>query len=203
MFDLRTRALRVACVLIGLLLLTGTTAVAETRHAAIVVDANSGKVLYEQFADEKRHPASLTKMMTLYLVFEAIEQGRLGYSSRITVSEKATSVAPSKLDLEAGEEIALLSDETGELEFRLLPANGIGDGRALTDDGDVLRFGATPSPDGRFLASAGFSFPNALEIDVSPSKESIALNRKFCDSQPSVLNAMTIDTPVSPVDSAL
>ena len=55
-------------------------------------------------------------------------------------------------DQVAADQVVLLSDETGELEFRLLPADGIGEGRALTDDGDVLRFGATPSPDGRFLA---------------------------------------------------
>ncbi|HVS12370.1 MAG TPA: S41 family peptidase [Thermoanaerobaculia bacterium] len=54
----------------------------------------------------------------------------------------------------AGDQVVLLSDETGELELRLVPANGIGEGRALTDDGDILRFGAAPSPDGRFIAYA-------------------------------------------------
>jgi tricorn protease len=54
----------------------------------------------------------------------------------------------------SGEQVVLLSDETGELELRLAPANGIGEGRQLTDDGDILRFGAMPSPDGRFIAYA-------------------------------------------------
>jgi tricorn protease len=52
----------------------------------------------------------------------------------------------------SGEQVVLLSDETGELEYRLVPATGIGEGRSLTSDGDILRFGATASPDGRFLA---------------------------------------------------
>jgi tricorn protease len=53
-----------------------------------------------------------------------------------------------------GDQVVLLSDETGELELRLVPADGIGEGRALTDDGDILRFGSAPSPDGRFIAHA-------------------------------------------------
>ena len=71
----------------------------------MVIDANTGKVLYEQFADAKRHPASLTKIMTLFLVFGEIEQGRLSSLDSDHASAKAAAVAPSKLDLDAGEEI--------------------------------------------------------------------------------------------------
>ena len=91
----RTTGLRLAGALLGLLLIPCAPSLAETRHAALIVDANTGAVLHEQFADAPRHPASLTKMMTLYLVFEAIEQGRLAYSTKIAVSAKAASVAPS------------------------------------------------------------------------------------------------------------
>jgi D-alanyl-D-alanine carboxypeptidase len=93
---------------LGLLLVPGAPSHAETRHAAMIVDANTGAVLYEQFADSPRHPASLTKMMTLYLVFDEIEQGRLSYATKIAVSAKAASVAPSKLELEPGEQIDLI-----------------------------------------------------------------------------------------------
>jgi D-alanyl-D-alanine carboxypeptidase len=101
-------AMRLAGAALVLLLVPGAPSRAETRHAAMIVDANTGSVLYEQFADAPRHPASLTKMMTLYLVFEEIEQGRLSYTTKITVSAKAASVAPSKLELEPGEEIDLI-----------------------------------------------------------------------------------------------
>jgi D-alanyl-D-alanine carboxypeptidase len=85
-----------------------TGAMAQGKGAALVVDANSGRVLHESAADEPRHPASLAKMMTLYLVFELIEQGRLSPTTKIKMSANAVAAAPSKLDLEEGEEIALL-----------------------------------------------------------------------------------------------
>ncbi|MCC7253764.1 serine hydrolase [Hyphomicrobium sp.] len=80
----------------------------QPKQAAIVIDANTGKVLHAQSADEARFPASLTKMMTLYMLFGEIEQGRLSYQSKIVFSERATAVAPSKLGLEVGEEITVL-----------------------------------------------------------------------------------------------
>jgi D-alanyl-D-alanine carboxypeptidase len=74
-------------------------------HSSIVVDAKTGKVLQESNADKLRHPASLTKIMTLYLLFEQIEAGRIRLNSKITVSEHASEAAPTKLGLDAGEKI--------------------------------------------------------------------------------------------------
>lgn len=79
----------------------------EDRHAALILDANTGAVLHNADADQPRHPASLTKMMTLYLTFETLESGRLKMSDKLTISEAAASVAPSKLDLDPGDEIAV------------------------------------------------------------------------------------------------
>src|ERR1700759_1987910 len=59
------------------MLTVSATDAAPPRHAAFLVDANTREVLYANAADELRHPASLTKMMTLYLVFDALESGRL------------------------------------------------------------------------------------------------------------------------------
>jgi D-alanyl-D-alanine carboxypeptidase len=82
---------------------------AETKKSAVlVIDGNTGRVLHQSAADEPRHPASLAKMMTIYLAFELIEQGRLGYQTKIKFSANAAAAAPSKLDLEEGEEIALI-----------------------------------------------------------------------------------------------
>jgi D-alanyl-D-alanine carboxypeptidase len=77
------------------------------KHAALVIDVNSGAVLHKDDADALRHPASLTKMMTLYLTFETLESGRLKMSDMITISKNAASVAPSKLDLKPGEQISV------------------------------------------------------------------------------------------------
>lgn len=82
---------------------------AAPKQAAFVIDANTGKALHAQAADEPRFPASLTKMMTLYMVFGEIERGRLTFQSRIRFTERATGVAPSKLGLKVGEEITVLN----------------------------------------------------------------------------------------------
>ncbi len=73
----------------------------------MMLDANTGEVLHNEDGDELRHPASLTKMMTLYLTFEALDSGRLSMSTRVPVSEEAASAAPSKLDLDPGDEITV------------------------------------------------------------------------------------------------
>jgi D-alanyl-D-alanine carboxypeptidase len=77
------------------------------RRAVLVVDANTGRTLYQSGADALRHPASLTKLMTLYILFELIQQGRLTLASRITFSANAAGAPPSGLDVEAGAEITV------------------------------------------------------------------------------------------------
>jgi D-alanyl-D-alanine carboxypeptidase len=77
------------------------------RHAALVVDANTGAVLHNEDGDASRHPASLTKMMTLYLAFEALENGRLKPTDMVPVSKNAASMAPSKLGLKPGDAISV------------------------------------------------------------------------------------------------
>jgi D-alanyl-D-alanine carboxypeptidase len=77
--------------------------------ASIVVDANSGKVMQAAEADSPRHPASLTKIMTLYLLFEKLEQGKIKMTTDLPVSPHAASQAPSKLGLKPGETIQVES----------------------------------------------------------------------------------------------
>jgi D-alanyl-D-alanine carboxypeptidase len=76
-------------------------------YAAMVIDARNGEVLHSRNADTKLHPASLTKMMTLYVVFEAVRRGELSLDQRIKISKKAASEPPSKLGLKAGSSIQL------------------------------------------------------------------------------------------------
>ncbi len=77
------------------------------RYAAFLVDANTREVLYANAPDELRHPASLTKMMTLYLVFDALESGRLRITDPVTVSRHAASMKPSRLGLAVGQSISV------------------------------------------------------------------------------------------------
>src|SRR5580704_12668031 len=76
-------------------------------YAAIVLDVNSGNVLHSANADELRHPASLTKIMTLYLLFERLEAGKLRLDSALPVSEHASIQAPPKLGLKPNQTIAV------------------------------------------------------------------------------------------------
>ena len=75
--------------------------------ASIVVDANSGEVLQASNADARRHPASLTKIMTLYLLFERLDAGAIKLDTPLKVSAHATEQAPSKLGIKAGETISV------------------------------------------------------------------------------------------------
>ena len=74
-------------------------------YAAIVVDDKSGFVLHEVSADEPRHPASLTKIMTLYLLFEQLEGGKLTLDTPLPVSTRAAMQNPTKLGLKANQTI--------------------------------------------------------------------------------------------------
>lgn len=76
-------------------------------YAAYVMDARTGETLYSNNADTRLHPASLTKMMTLYIAFEEIERGRLTLDTMITVSKNAAAQPPSRLGLRAGQKIQL------------------------------------------------------------------------------------------------
>jgi D-alanyl-D-alanine carboxypeptidase len=79
----------------------------EPRYADIVVDVNSGRVLHETNPDSLRHPASLTKIMTLYLLYEQLEAGKLKLHTELRVSPHAASQSPTKLGLKPGESIAV------------------------------------------------------------------------------------------------
>lgn len=85
---------------------TATLAQAQ-QYAAMVMDARTGEVIHAVNADTKLHPASLTKMMTLYIVFDEVRRGRLSLDQKIKISGNAASEPPSKLGLRAGQEIEL------------------------------------------------------------------------------------------------
>ena len=79
--------------------------IAEAKYAAIVVDAGTGVVRHEANADDRNSPASLTKLMTLYLLFEAIENKRLSWTTPMTASRHAANQSPTHLALSPGETI--------------------------------------------------------------------------------------------------
>ncbi len=76
-------------------------------YADYVIDARTGEVLHQTNANTRLHPASLTKMMTLYIAFQAIEHGEISLDTMVTISKHAASMPPSRLGLRPGQRIAL------------------------------------------------------------------------------------------------
>ncbi|ADZ70250.1 D-alanyl-D-alanine carboxypeptidase [Polymorphum gilvum] len=96
-----------ALLLIGLFASLPSIAQANAKYAGIVVDAKTGKTLYAASADEPRYPASLTKIMTLYVVFEELEARRLSLDTPLKVSAYAAGQPPSKIGLKPGSTISV------------------------------------------------------------------------------------------------
>lgn len=93
--------------LLAILALLLPLAASAAPFAAFVMDGRTGKTLYSQNADTRLHPASLTKMMTLYLAFTAVERGQVSLDTKFTVSSNAAGKPPSRLGLRAGQKIEL------------------------------------------------------------------------------------------------
>lgn len=103
---------RFLCLALTLLTLVSAIAVSPAwarggnpRYAALVMDAETGMILHQSNPDKSLHPASLVKMMTLLMVFEAIESGQLRLRDRVTISRHASGMVPSRLGLDPGESI--------------------------------------------------------------------------------------------------
>jgi D-alanyl-D-alanine carboxypeptidase len=101
--------LLLALVAVGLVASAGLSSAhaRESRYGAIVMDHDSGSVLYAVNADRRSYPASLTKVMTLYLLFDALEQGKVTLDTMMPVSSHAAAQSPSKLNLGPGDRISV------------------------------------------------------------------------------------------------
>lgn len=87
--------------------LVGDADAKNRKYASIVIDAKTGKVLHSRYARARRYPASLTKMMTLYLVFEDMKAGRISKRTRLTMSRRGARQQPSKIGLRAGQTMSM------------------------------------------------------------------------------------------------
>lgn len=96
-----------AAILTLAIAVNAAPAAAAPKYAGIVIDAKTGKTLYAENADALRFPASLTKMMTLYLTFEALKRGKVKLSTKIPFSANASAEPPTKLGVKAGRSITV------------------------------------------------------------------------------------------------
>lgn len=106
MGTLKTRT-GIFCCFLMIFCTISTSSLWAVKRASIVICAETGKILHEQNADAITPPASLTKMMTLYLTFKALREGRLTFNQKLPVSKHASLAAPCKLWLKAGSTITV------------------------------------------------------------------------------------------------
>jgi D-alanyl-D-alanine carboxypeptidase len=154
-------------------------------YAAIVVDANSGSVLHNANADALRHPASLTKIMTLYLLFEQIEAGKLKLDSRLEVSDHASQQAPSKLGLMPGQTIMV------EDAIRALVTKSANDAAVVVAEaigGDEDSFGRMMTRKARALGMSRTVYVNASGLpdddQLTTARDQATLGRAIQDRFP-------------------
>lgn len=157
---------------------------AQARYAAIIVDADTGRVLYERNADTRNYPASLTKMMTLYMLFEAMDQGKATLNTRMPVSRRAAGQPPTKLGLKAGESIRV------ETAIKALVTKSANDVATVVGEflgGTESRFAQMMTKRARRLGMTRTTFRNASGLpnkgQLSTARDmaalSIALRRDF------------------------
>ena len=147
------------CILIPIFVfLILSSSVTFAKKAAIVIDFDTKEVLFEVNANTKNYPASLTKIMTLYILFDQIEKGLLTYDTKLKVSKIASSRSPSKLYLEAGSYIKV---EDAIMALIIKSANDVATVVAENISGTEKDFAKLMTRYARNLGMANTTFKNA------------------------------------------
>lgn len=158
---------------------------ASARYASIIVDAKTGKVLHASNPDRKRYPASLTKMMTLYMLFDAIENGKLSLNDRLRVSRRAQGMAPSKLGLRRGQSIRV---KHAILALVTKSANDVAVVVAEAIGKTEIKFAKMMTKKAKYLGMRKTRFKNASGLpnrrQVSTARDMAILARRLIDDFP-------------------
>lgn len=157
-----------------------------SRYSAFVVDESTGVVLHSRRSEAQRYPASLTKMMTLYMLFDALERGEIGLQDPIRVSQNAANAVPSRLGLSAGDTITV---ENAIRALVIKSANDVAVAVGERIGGGESRFAELMTEQARELGMAGTTFRNASGLpdrrQVTTARDmarlAIALHRDFPD----------------------
>ena len=140
-------------------------------YASIVVDVDNGEVLRARNADTRNYPASLTKIMTLYMTFEALEQGRLKMTSRLKTSKRAAGQTPSKLGLKRADTISV---KQAILALVTKSANDVATVLAESLGGTEWEFAQDMTRKARALGMKKTSFRNASGL---PNRQQLSTAR--------------------------
>jgi D-alanyl-D-alanine carboxypeptidase len=180
------KVLTITCALAAVLLsFTVLHTPAFARYAAIVLDADTGRVLHAANPDTRNYPASLTKMMTLYLVFDALESGQLKLKQRLPVSARAVGMSPSKLGVKRGESITV---ETAILALVTKSANDAAVVVAEYLGGTEAKFARLMTKKARELGMRRTSFRNASGLpnrrQLSTARDMAVLAKRLVEDFP-------------------
>jgi D-alanyl-D-alanine carboxypeptidase len=164
-----------ATLVLSCLVLMGALqpAAAKPQFSAIAVDARTGKILFSSNIDGQRHPASLTKVMTLYVLFQDLKAGRLKLTSPLKVSSRAASMQPSKLGLKPGSTIAV-EDAIKALVTR--SANDVAATIGENLEGTEANFAARMTRTARAIGMSKTTFKNASGL---PNPAQVTTARDF------------------------
>mgnify|MGYP001812010007 FL=1 len=157
----------------------------KSKYASIAYDANTGNTLFETFGSAKRYPASLTKIMTLYIVFDLIEKGRLSYNTRIPISDQAAAQPPSKLGFKVGQSIRVI-DAIKALVTK--SANDVAVAVAERIAGSEARFARLMTETARRIGMKNTVFKNASGLpnsgQVTTARDMVKLALRVQDDFP-------------------
>ena len=158
---------RAAALAVATLVALPIASAQAREYAGIVVDARTGKTLYAHKADEHRYPASLTKMMTLYMTFEALEQRKISLKSRVRFSKYAAGRPPSKIGVGVGNSISV---EQAIYALVTKSANDVAAALAETLAGTESNFARKMTRKARALGMRRTTFRNASGLPNSGQK---------------------------------
>lgn len=155
------------------------------KYASLVMDADTGIILSSRYADKVLHPASLTKMMTMLLAFEALDRGDITLNSRVRISRRAASMVPSKLDLPVGYRIKV-KDAIYALATK--SANDVAVALAEKLGGSESKFAAAMTTRARTIGMSKTRFRNASGLhhpsQVSTARDMAKLGRYILQRYP-------------------
>jgi len=171
----------------------GPLALTIDAKTAVIMEASSGEIIFEQNATERRAPASVTKVMTMLLVYEAVAQGRIGWDDMVTTSAHAASMGGSQIFLEVGEQ-----QTVRDLTKAVVIASGNDAAVALAESisGSEESFVDLMNKRAEQLGMADTSFKNACGLDApghfTTAKDIAIMSRELITRFPEVQEKATI-----------
>ncbi len=175
----------VAIVISSFLMVNFAEATPNKKYASLVIDADTGSIISQRYSTKSLHPASLTKMMTMLLTFEALDKKRITKNTRIYISSRAASMVPSKLGLKAGSRIRV---EDALKSLATKSANDVAVALAEHLSGSESKFARAMTARARTIGMKSTRFRNASGLhhpaQVSTARDMAKLARYILKRYP-------------------